>query len=140
MVAEAFAPSFGALGLGGIAAFVFGAILMFDSDVPGFGISVTFVVGLAIAFALFIIWTFSYLLKLRRRGAVSGAESIVGGVGTALEDFEGEGRIWLESEAWHAVSKVPIRKDQQVVVTAMDGLVLHVEPAAEAAADAPAVL
>ena len=140
MVAEAFAPSFGALGLGGIAAFVFGAILMFDSDVPGFGISVTFVVGLAIAFALFIIWTFSYLLKLRRRGAVSGAESIVGGVGTALEDFDGEGRIWLESEAWHAVSKVPIRKDQQVVVTAMDGLVLHVEPAAEAAADAPAVL
>ncbi len=36
MTAEAFAPSFGALGLGGIAAFVFGAIMMFDSGVPGF--------------------------------------------------------------------------------------------------------
>jgi len=140
MVAEAFAPSFGALGLGGIAAFVFGAILMFDSDIPGFGISVTFVIGIAIASALFIIWTVSYMLKLRRRGAVSGAESIVGGIGTALEDFEGEGRIWLESEAWHAVSKVPIRKDQQVIVTAMDGLVLQIEPVPERTADAPAAI
>jgi membrane-bound serine protease (ClpP class) len=140
MVAEAFAPSFGALGLGGIAAFVFGAILMFDSDIPGFGISVTFVIAIAIASALFIIWTVSYMLKLRRRGAVSGAESIVGGIGTALEDFEREGRIWLESEAWHAVSKVPIRKDQQVIVTAMDGLVLQVEPVPEHTADAPAAL
>ena len=139
MVAEAFAPSFGALGLGGIAAFVFGAILMFDSDIPGFGISVTFVIAIAIASALFIIWTASYLLKLRRRGAISGADSIVGGTGTALEDFEGEGRIWLESEAWRAVSKVPIRKDQQVIVTAMDGLVLQVEPVPEHTADAPAM-
>jgi membrane-bound serine protease (ClpP class) len=140
MTAEAFAPSFGALGLGGIAAFVFGAILMFDSDIPGFGVSVSFVVGIAVASALFIIWTVSYLLRLRRRGAVSGAESIVGGIGIALADFEGEGRIWLEGEAWHAVSRVPVQKDQHVVVTAMDGLVLEVEPAPEGVADAPAAL
>jgi len=140
MVAEAFAPSFGALGLGGIAAFVFGAIMMFDSGIPGFGISIGFVIGLAVFAALAIIWLVGYALKLRRRGAVSGAESIVGGIGTALEDFEGEGRIWLESEAWHAVSKVPIQKDQQVVVTAMNGLVLEVQPVPEHAADAPAAL
>jgi len=140
MVAEAFAPSFGALGLGGIAAFVFGAIMMFDSGIPGFGISIGFVIGLAVLVALAIIWLVGYALKLRRRGAVSGAESIVGGIGTALEDFEGEGRIWLESEAWHAVSKVPIQKDQQVVVTAMNGLVLEVQPLPERAADAPAAL
>ena len=138
MTAEAFAPSFGALGLGGIAAFVFGAILMFDSEIPGFGVSISFVLGVAIVSAVFIIWTVSYLLKLRNRGAVSGAESIVGGVGTALEDFEGEGRVWLEGEAWHAYSKVPIEKDQQVAVTAMKGLVLQVEPVATGAADAPA--
>jgi len=138
MTAEAFAPSFGALGLGGIAAFVFGAILMFDSDIPGFGVSISFVIGIAIASAVFIIWTVSYLLKLRKRGAVSGAESIVGGIGTAIEDFDGEGRIWLEGEAWHAYSKVPIEKDQHVEVTAMDGLVLQVEPVATRPADAPA--
>ena len=133
MVAEAFAPSFGALGIGGVAAFVFGSIMMFDSGIPGFGVSITFVVGVAILFAALIIWLIEYLLKLRRRGAVSGRESIVGGIGTAMEDFTGDGTIWLEGESWHAHSKTPISKDQEVVVRAMDGLVLEVEPVASAA-------
>ena len=132
MVAEAFAPSFGILGLGGIAAFVFGAILTFDSGIPGFGISIAFVVALAIAAALFIVWVVGYLLKLRNRGAVSGSESIVGGLGIAIEDFDDEGKIWLEGEAWQARTRVPLKKDQEVLVTAMDGLVLDVEPAAHA--------
>jgi membrane-bound serine protease (ClpP class) len=131
MTAEAFAPSFGALGLGGIAAFVFGAIMMFDSDVPGFGISVGFVIGLAILAALAIIWLVGYALKLRRRGAVSGRGSIIGGMGTAVQDFTGDGKVWLEGEAWAAHSNVPIRKDQQVVVRAMKGLTLEVEPTSE---------
>jgi membrane-bound serine protease (ClpP class) len=116
MTAEAFAPSFGALGLGGIAAFVFGAIMMFDSDIPGFGISIAFVIGLALVAALAIIWLVGFALKLRKRGAVTGSDSIVGGVGTAMHDFTGEGKIWLEGEAWAAHSKVPVEKDQHVVV------------------------
>lgn len=134
MVAEAFAPSFGALGIGGIAAFVFGSIMMFDSDVPGFGVSIAFVVGVAVLFAALLIWLISFALKLRRRGAVSGRESIVGGIGTAMEDFSGEGMIWLEGEAWQALSKTAVAKDQEVVVRAMQGLLLEVEPVAETTA------
>lgn len=129
MVAEVFAPSFGALGIGGIAAFVFGAIIMFDSDIPGFGISYAFVIGIAIVFAALVIWLLGYLMKLRRRGAVTGEGSIVGGVATALADFTGSGKVWLEGEAWQARSDVPIKKNQEVVVRTMDGLVLVVEPA-----------
>jgi membrane-bound serine protease (ClpP class) len=130
MIGEAYAPSFGALGIGGIAAFVFGSIMMFDSGIPGFGISLAFVIGLALVFALLIIWMLGYLVKLRRRGAVSGVESIVGGVATAMDDFSGDGMVWLEGESWHARSSVPISKDQQVVVRAMDGLILDIEPVA----------
>jgi len=130
MTAEAFAPSFGALGLGGIAAFVFGAIMMFDSGVPGFGISLSFVITVALIAAIFIIWLMTYVVKMRRRGAVSGRDSIIGGTGQAMQDFMGEGKVWLEGEAWAARSTVPIAKNQQVVVKAMDGLVLSVEPAA----------
>ncbi len=132
IVLEAFVPSFGALGLGGIAAFIFGSIMMFDSGVPGFGISVTFVVSLAVVFGLFLLWLISYLVKLRRRGAVTGKASILGGSGTAMESFSDEGKVWLEGEAWAAVTKVPIEKDQQVFVIAIDGLTLEVEPAGEA--------
>jgi len=128
MTAEAFAPSFGALGLGGIAAFVFGAIMMFDSGIPGFGISLTFVISLAILAALFIVWLMTFVLRLRRRGAVSGRGSIVGGVGTAETAFSGEGKIWLEGESWAARSNVPIEKNQKVIVRSLVGLVLEVEP------------
>ncbi|MGB5245048.1 MAG: nodulation protein NfeD [Woeseia sp.] len=130
IIAEAFAPSFGVLGLGGIAAFIFGSIMMFDSDIPGFGISLTFVISLGLIAGLSLLWLATYLVKLRKRGAVSGQESIVGGVGVAMESFSGDGRIWLEGEAWHALSSSAVAKDQQVRVTSMDGLVLHVEPLA----------
>ena len=135
MTAEAFAPSFGALGLGGIAAFVFGAIMMFDSGIPGFGISITFVVAIAATFALLLIWLISYLLKLRKRGAVSGKDSIIGGIGMAMQSFSGTGKVWLEGEAWTAESNVAIEKNQQVIVRALDGLNLKVEPAPEPIAD-----
>jgi len=140
MVAEAFAPSFGALGLGGIAAFVFGAIMMFDSGVPGFGISITFVLGIAILAALFIVWAVGYLVKLRRRGPVYGEEAIVGAVAVAMEDFTGEGKVWLEGEAWQAHSTVPIVKDQEVIVNSLDGLIVHISPAPAGAADAHATV
>ena len=129
MTAEAFAPSFGALGLGGIVAFVFGAIMMFDSGIPGFGISLTFVIALAVVAALFIIWLVSFVLRLRRRGAVSGSGSIIGGIGKAMHAFEGDGKVWLEGEAWAARSTVAVAKDQDVIVTSMEGLTLDVEPA-----------
>jgi membrane-bound serine protease (ClpP class) len=101
---------------------------MFDSGIPGFEISITFVVSLALMAGAFLFWMVSFLVRLRRRGAVSGRESIVGGTGTALESFTGDGHVWLESETWAARSSVPIEKDQKIRVVAMQGLVLEVEP------------
>ncbi len=131
ITAEAFVPSFGTLGLGGIIAIVFGSIMMFDSGIPGFGISLTFVIGMALVAGLFLFWLISYLVKLRKRGAVTGKESIVGGTGEAMESFVGEGKIWLEGESWAAHSAVPIEKGQAVIVQSMTGLVLRVAPAQE---------
>ena len=131
IVAEAFVPSFGILGLGGIAAFSFGAIMMFDTGVPGFGISITFVVIFAVLTGAALLLIASYVMKLHRRGAVSGKGSIVGGIGTAMDDFTVEGRVWLEGEAWHAVSSAPVRKDEEVVVRRLEGLTLHVQPTGE---------
>ena len=52
-----------------------------------------------------------------------------------MADFaDNEGMIWLEGESWAAKSAAPIAKNQRVLVTAMDGLVLSVEPVTEASA------
>jgi len=102
--------------------------MMFDSGIPGFGISLTFVITIAVLAALLVIWMVGFVLKLRRRGAVSGSDSIIGGVGTAMSDFSGEGKIWLEGESWVARSQTPVTKDQEVVVKKMIGLTLEIEP------------
>ena len=133
ITAEAFAPSFGALGLGGIVALIFGSIMMFDSGIPGFGISIAFVIGMALIFGLLLLWLVTYLVKARRQGAVSGKDRIIGAHGVVMESFTGQGKVWLEGEAWTAVSKRPVEKDQTVVIRNLEGLVLIVEPVSESA-------
>jgi membrane-bound serine protease (ClpP class) len=128
VIAEAFVPSFGTLGLGGLIAFVIGSIILFDTDVPGFRVAVPLIGGIAVAGGLIlagIVWIFS---RSRRRPVVTGAEQIVGSIAQAEEDFAGQGRVRLGSEYWNAVSATPVRAGQRVRVVSMDGLQLKVEP------------
>jgi membrane-bound serine protease (ClpP class) len=133
MVAEAFAPSFGALGLGGIIAFITGSIMLMDSSVPGYDISLSLIAGLALSSALFFISIVGMALKARRRPVVSGAEEMLGATGIAHEDFNGPGYVLVHGEIWQAVSEQHMNKGQAVRITARDGLTLHVEPAQQTA-------
>ena len=45
VVAEAFVPSFGTLGVGGLIAFVIGSIILFDTSVPGFEVAMPIIGG-----------------------------------------------------------------------------------------------
>ena len=48
-----------------------------------------------------------------------------------MDDFEKEGHIYIHSETWQARSRTPLKKDDRVKVTAIEGLVLKVEPIKE---------
>ena len=128
IVSETLVPSFGALGLGGIAAFVFGALMLFDSDVPGFEVATSLVAGLATTAAIGVFGTAWLFMKARQRRIVSGVEEMSGMVAEALEDFSDEGQVWVHGERWTARSKIPVSKGQHLIVTRVDGLVLDVEP------------
>ncbi|HET7312872.1 nodulation protein NfeD [Salinisphaera sp.] len=127
-VAEAFAPSFGALGLGGIVAIVFGSIMLMESDVPGYDVSMGVIIGIAIAAALILalmVWLFA---RSRRARIETGYEGLVGRDCIALTDFERDGRVWLHGESWRAVSDTPVARDQSLIVTGVDGLTVSVRP------------
>jgi membrane-bound serine protease (ClpP class) len=128
MIGEALAPSFGALGVGGIIAFIIGSVILLDTDMPGYGISLGLIVTVALASAAFLIFAIGVAIKARRRPVVAGREELIGGVGVALEDFEDAGRIRIHSEMWNARSVVPLRRGQRVRVVGMEGLILRVEP------------
>jgi len=128
MVGEAFQPSFGVLGIGGLIAFVTGSIFLMDTDVPGFGIDISVIVSFAIISALVFVIVIGMAIKARRRPVVSGLEELVGAEASVLADFDRQGRVSIHSESWQALSSAPLRKGQQVRVSGIEGLTLHVEP------------
>jgi membrane-bound serine protease (ClpP class) len=128
MVAEAFMPSFGSLGVGGVIAFVVGSVILIDTEAPGFGISLPLVIGLALVSALTLFLIVGLAVRSHRRPVVSGGEELVGALGRAAEDFAGAGSVRVHGEVWSAQSRLPLRKGEPVRVVARAGLVLEVVP------------
>ena len=129
MVAEAFLPAFGSLGIGGLIAFVLGSIILIDADrVPsGFDIPYTLIGGVAAASAVFMFLVVGMAVRQRRRPVLTGREQMIGAVAEALEDFEREGWARVHGESWRVRSNAPVRRGERLQVTAIDGLTLTVE-------------
>ena len=128
MIGEAVAPSFGALGIGGVIAVVIGSIILIDTDVPGFMISRPLIGAIALVSSFGLMAIIGVAVKARQRPVVSGREELLGAEGTALSDFEQQGNVFVHSERWSAVTGSPLREGQAVVVTGIDGLTLEVRP------------
>ena len=131
MVAEAFVPSFGALGIGGVAAFVFGSIILFNAGSDVYAVSLPLIASVALVSAGFFIGIVGMAIRARSRPVVSGQEQMLHAVGEVLEDFQGRGSVRVHSELWSAESDVALRRGQKVRVTGIRGLVLQVEPLRE---------
>jgi len=131
MVSEAFVPSFGALGIGGLIAFVIGSILLIDTGVPGYGISLPLIITFSVISGVFFLGVFGMAIKARERPVVSGQEQLIGACGTVQEDFETDGWVQIHGESWQAQSATPLKQGQTVRVTQLDGLMLYVEPTEE---------
>ncbi|WP_126454690.1 NfeD family protein [Sulfuriflexus mobilis] len=128
MVGEAFEPSFGILGIGGVIAFVIGSVILIDTDVPGFDIDISVIIIFTVISALIFILVIGMAIRARRRPVVSGLEEMIGGEAVVKDDFDRKGMVSIHSELWQAVSDRPLHKGQSVKVTGISGLTLEVEP------------
>jgi membrane-bound serine protease (ClpP class) len=124
MIAEAFLPSFGAVGLGGVAAFVAGALILIDTDLPEFGIPPGLIVTVAVISALLIATIAGIALRTRSRALVSGVDSLIGTVAEMLD----EGWANAGGETWRVRAHVPLRRGQNVRIVARRGATLDVIP------------
>jgi membrane-bound serine protease (ClpP class) len=129
--AEAFVPSYGALGAGGVAAFAFGALLLIDTDVPGFGIPLSVISALTLVSAAFVIGVVGMAAKARARPVVSGTRLLLGAVGDVVEVEGSEGWAHVAGERWRVRAVQPLRAGQRVSVTRVDGLTLEVRSVEE---------
>jgi membrane-bound serine protease (ClpP class) len=126
MTAEAFAPSFGILGLGGVVAFVMGSIMLMDTDVPGYQIAMPMIFAFALFSAGLLAVALGLILRARRQQVVTGPDHLVGA--HALVESVNEGVAWvrLDGELWESASDEPLAAEDEVTVDEIDGVVLHV--------------
>lgn len=131
MIAEGFLPSFGVLGIGGIAAFATGALILIDTEVPGFGIPLGVIAAVAIVSALLIGLTVSMAMRTRRLAVVSGDKSLIGSTAEVLDDMRDGYWALLHGEIWQVHSASPLRGGEKVKVVGRKGLMLEVTPLVE---------
>lgn len=131
MVGEAFVPSFGILGLGGLVAFLVGSLMLWGEDGPGYEIPIGLIGGFAAASVVIIVAFGRMMARQRHRPLVSGDEALCGTRAKVVDDMEGQGRVFVHGETWLARSETPLQKGESVQVVARDGLVLSVKPLRE---------
>lgn len=129
LIAEAFLPTFGALGVGGIVAFAFGAVLLIDTDVPEFGIPKSLIALLSVTSAAFALVVAGMAAKARRRPVVNmlnGSPALLGAIGELIEFAGGEGWAMVRGEHWKVRGADNLQAGRPVRVTRVQGSALEV--------------
>lgn len=128
LATEAFMPTFGVIGVGGIIAFIVGSIMLFDPNLVGYHIAWPLIFAMAIVNAVFFLFVVGLAYRARTKKIVSGAEELIGMTGEVLEDMHNlYGQALIHGEIWKIDATHPLKKGMLVRVVARNGLVLSVE-------------
>lgn len=128
MTAEIAAPSFGALGIGGVIALMAGSLILFDTQVPGFGVPTQLIGSIGLVSALTFMGVIWLAARARRQPVTTGVAELVGHVAVAESDFHEHGYVRIRGEVWQARSDALVVAGQSVRVRGLDGLTLLVTP------------
>jgi membrane-bound serine protease (ClpP class) len=133
LAADVITPTHGVLTAGGLISFVLGSMLLINapSSAPYLQISFQAIGAVVTCMAAFSIFVIGAAAKTRRRKVVTGREGMLGARGIVRTTLNPRGMVFVQSELWSAVSdNGVIEKGTEVEVTAIQGLLLHVRPAA----------
>jgi membrane-bound serine protease (ClpP class) len=125
LIAELFVTSFGVLGVGGIAAFVLGSLLLFDPSDPTVMVHRPIIAATAVTVSTF-------MLRTQGRRATTGSEGLIGDVGVVREWVERSGKVFVHGERWNAVSESPLEIGDRVEIISVEpGMRVRVRRAAQ---------
>jgi len=130
------APTHGALTAAGLASFVAGALVLFNSPgTPEFQrVSVPLVVGSGLVTAAGFIFIITFAIRAQMRPVQVGIEALIGQIGRARTDIDLSGKIHVAGELWSAELEEgasAITSGQRVEVVGVEGLRLLVRRSKE---------
>lgn len=128
-IADIKVPGHGVLTVGGVIAFIFGAVLLTERTAPVLAISIRLIVAMAALLAGFMFFAVGAGVRAQRAPARSGSARLIGAVGVARSPLDPDGMVYVQGEMWSAVAvDGPISDGQRVRVVGLDGLRVQVKP------------
>ena len=137
LVGEAFVPSFGVLGVGGLVALWLGADVLGDVDAPGFALAWPLLAGVAVAGLAATLLVARLALSSRRRRVVTGRRGLIGKPATVDDWAGGRGHVFCDGERWTAVSDDAHAAGAAARVVAVTGNTLTISAAPAAGPPEP---
>ena len=126
MVAEAFAPSFGVMGLGGICAFILGSIILMDTELPAYQIALPLIMGIAVTSAALLALMLGMVVRARRQQVVSGVSMLEGQLAEVEALHDDRPMVRLQGELWEVDCRSSLSPGDVVRVITAEGVRLVV--------------
>jgi membrane-bound serine protease (ClpP class) len=128
MIAEIYIGSFGALGIGGVIAFLIGSVMLFDMQNPYYHLDWTMIVMMSIVTMAFFFVVATIALRSHKKAITTGREGLIGRPGVVLNVMNDQIIVRVLGEIWEAKSTATLTPGQTVKVVRVHGLQLEVTP------------
>ena len=128
---EASYTSHGVLAVGGIAAIVFGSMILINSPWPGTRIHLTTVLAVVVPLSVITVVLMRFAWRATKSKAVTGEEGLVNSIGVARTDLNPGGKVLVHGELWDARAEQHLPPGSRVRIRKVEGLTLLVEPVEE---------
>jgi membrane-bound serine protease (ClpP class) len=126
LVGEAFLPSFGVLGIGGVISLALGSFLLFDTQNSGVGVDRSIIFAAVATLSSFVL-AISYLVyRSQKSKPTLGLEGMLGEIGDVRAKLNPAGKVFVHGEHWNAEAEGEIDVGEKVEVVGYQGLNLKV--------------
>jgi membrane-bound serine protease (ClpP class) len=121
--------SYGALTIGGIISMLLGSLMLIESPAPYMRISLSIIILVVAATALFFIFAVGMGIRAQRKKPTTGEKGMIGMTGVARTKLDPEGSVFVHGEIWKAVADQTIKKGEKIKVVDVEDLTLKVTKA-----------
>lgn len=126
LIGEAFIPSFGVLGIGGVISLALGSFLLFDTQTGDMGVDRS-IIFTAVATLASFVFAISYLVyRSQKSKPTLGIEGMLGKIGDVRAKLNPAGKVFVQGELWNAEADGEIDTGEKVEIVGCQGLNLKV--------------
>jgi len=127
LVGEAFAPSFGVLGVGGIISLTLGSFFLFDTEGSDLIVDRSIIFTAVATLGAFVLAVSYLVFRSQKSKPTLGMDGLIGETGEVKVKLTPTGKIFVHGEYWNAQADREIDVGEKVEVVGYDGMSLKVQ-------------